>query len=65
MKYFVTYKTEIGPVQHEFESARKALRFLDALGIGASQTAIKDETGEKLDTLDLKIRADQKPTLFR
>ncbi len=58
MKYFVTEKTEIGSIRHEFPTARDALSFVDNIDLAESKLTIRDENGEKLDRLDLKIRAE-------
>ena len=37
----------------------KVLKFMDVLGVDESKLSVRNENGEKLDQLDLKIRAEQ------
>ena len=59
MKYFVTEKTEIGSVRHGPFTAGVALSFVENIDLPESKHRIEDENGEKLDKIDLRIRAEQ------
>jgi len=59
MKYLVTENIEPGQMQYPFDSATRVLKFIGVLGADESKLSVRDANGEKLDLLDLTIRAEQ------
>ena len=59
MRYFVTEMTEIGPIKRVFPTARAARSFVEAIDLSESKRRIVDEHGAVIDTIDLRIRAEQ------
>ena len=57
MKYTIIEQTPVGAIPHESPTARQALSFLKALDAPASKVTIRDEAGQKLDVVDLELRA--------
>jgi len=63
MKYLVTEITKLGQLQHSFDSASRALKFMNVLGVEESKLSVRNEFGKKFDRTDLEIQAKQEDSL--
>ena len=59
MRYLVTDKTESGSIVLEFSTAKQTLASVDNMESPEIKLDISYGNGERLDRLDLKIRADR------